>query len=100
MAVVKTLSAKAQELECVTKDTEEEFDVNARHIWRDQDQKGFGSVLEEMLELGNKQSMLLSLERGSNTCPSSTLMRRVQLKMYVGVLVLSRLYQMELHLNG
>ena len=54
MAVVGTLSAKAQELDRVAKDTEEEFDVNARHVWRDREQKGFGSVLEEMLELGNK----------------------------------------------
>ena len=54
MAVVGTLSAKAQELDRVVKDTEEAFNVNARHEWRYQEQKGFGSVLEEMLELGNK----------------------------------------------
>ena len=54
MAVLGTLTAKAQELDQLAKDTEEEFDLNARHEWKDREQRGYGSVLEEMLELGNK----------------------------------------------
>ena len=54
MAVVGTLSAKAQELDRVAKETEEEFDLNARRTWKDNEEKGFGSVLQEMLELGKK----------------------------------------------